>query len=361
MAMPVDNMRILIHSYAYAPSIGGIERTSRLLAEEFVRLGHEVRILTATGASSELPDKAIPETEYCPEGSFLVYRKPSILVQRKCARWAQVVWQNNISLRFWVSTWGLSKPVFMTAQTWPGHLPGRRGCLPLIKRRIYRANHAIAISQAVAADLGGFSTFIPNPVSTVFSPRTEIAVDSEHTNLRDQRLLFVGRLVSDKGVDILIDAFSNIAPQFPECRLTIVGEGPQRISLENQAAQTGLAGRITFQGSQNPQALRQFYQNHGILVIPSRWPEPFGIVALEGLAANCVVIGSDKGGLPEAIGPAGLTFPNENTIALAKILQQTLGNHLFREKLRAAARQHLLQFSLESIAQHYLQLFQANR
>ncbi len=63
---------------------------------------------------------------------------------------------------------------------------------------------------------------------------------------------------------------------------------------------------------------------HRCLVVPSRWAEPFGIVALEGVASGCIVIGSNAGGLPEAIGPGGVTFPNGDTNSLAERMKEAM-------------------------------------
>jgi glycosyltransferase involved in cell wall biosynthesis len=98
---------------------------------------------------------------------------------------------------------------------------------------------------------------------------------------------------------------------------------------------------------------------HRILVVPSRWPEPFGIVAVEAIACGCVVVGSVEGGLPEAIGPCGLTFPNGETEALAGVLQQLLTNPNKLAALRANAAAHLAQFNRTHVARLYLDAMSA--
>jgi glycogen synthase len=333
-------VRILIHSYPFFPQVGGIEQTTALLAGEFQRQGHAVRILTAT------PDAAIRSAW----DGIPVFRQPSLREQRRLACWAEVIWQNNLSLRFLAGILGLRRPVIITAQTWPGHSPHRRGGLPFLKRRAYRWHHPVAISRAIAADLGGAPAIIPNPFAPSFVPPPQPA--------NPQHVLFVGRLVSDKGADVLLESFTRLAPKFPEARLSIVGDGPERTSLENLSAQSGFSHRISFKGWQRGDDLARLYQTHGCLVVPSRWAEPFGIVALEGLAAGCLVIGSDRGGLPEAIGPAGLTFPWSDHEALAKTLQDLWENPDRPALLRAEVLPHLARFSLPEIARRYLELFQ---
>jgi glycosyltransferase involved in cell wall biosynthesis len=96
--------------------------------------------------------------------------------------------------------------------------------------------------------------------------------------------------------------------------------------------------------------------HHQVIVIPSRWPEPFGIVALEGIACGCIAIGSEKGGLSEAIGNCGVTFRNGTSEELADRLAELLCDPKIREKFRTTAPLHLERFRAQTIAQRYLAL-----
>src|ERR1044071_8621228 len=122
-----------------------------------------------------------------------------------------------------------------------------------------------------------------------------------------------------------------------KARLTIAGDGPEREPLETQAVKLGLQSRVEFVGSQSSHQLAELLRQHQILVVPSRWREPFGIVALEGIACGCVIVGSAEGGLAEAIGPCGLTFPNGDARALADILARLLTDPAERDRLRQHA------------------------
>jgi glycogen synthase len=95
---------------------------------------------------------------------------------------------------------------------------------------------------------------------------------------------------------------------------------------------------------------------HQVIVIPSRWPEPFGIVALEGIACGCIALGSEQGGLNEAIGNCGMTFRNGDGDELADRLRDLLSDSQLREEFRAAAAAHLERFRAPTVAQHYLAL-----
>ena len=95
---------------------------------------------------------------------------------------------------------------------------------------------------------------------------------------------------------------------------------------------------------------------HAIIVIPSRWAEPFGVVALEGIACGCIAVGSADGGLPDAIGDCGMTFYNGDSENLADRLADLLRYSELRQKFRAARAAHLAQFRAHSVAQRYLAL-----
>jgi glycosyltransferase involved in cell wall biosynthesis len=136
--------------------------------------------------------------------------------------------------------------------------------------------------------------------------------------------------------------------------LTVAGDGPERARLEKQAADLQLQSRVSFLGSKNSEELATLLRQHQTLVVPSRWAEPFGIVALEGIACGCVVAGSAEGGLAEAIGPCGLTFPNGDARSLANVLARMLEDSNERDRLRANAPAHLARFTPRSVASVYL-------
>lgn len=94
-------------------------------------------------------------------------------------------------------------------------------------------------------------------------------------------------------------------------------------------------------------------------VVPSIWREPFGIVALEGIACGCVVVGSEGGGLKEAIGPCGVTFPNGDAEALPARLEALLSSPQLLVGYRAKAATHLSAYTKAVVAEKYLRIFAA--
>jgi glycosyltransferase involved in cell wall biosynthesis len=114
--------------------------------------------------------------------------------------------------------------------------------------------------------------------------------------------------------------------------------------------------QVTFVGRKSGAALAQILNRHQILAVPSRWAEPFGVVALEGIACGCVIVGSQDGGLKEAIGPCGVTFENGNAVALAAQLKYLLQDNQLRQDLRQRAPEHLARFQSDSVADAYLRV-----
>jgi glycogen synthase len=165
-------------------------------------------------------------------------------------------------------------------------------------------------------------------------------------------------LVSDKGVSLLLDALKALNPT---PRLTIAGDGPERAALERQVADSGLDPHVDFVGPQHGEQLATLLRQHRVLVVPSLWQEPFGIVALEGIACGCVVIGSAGGGLAEAIGPCGVTFPNGDVAALANAIRNLLTNPGERARLQQSAPSHLSRFTPRHVAGLYLNAMEKGR
>jgi glycogen synthase len=172
--------------------------------------------------------------------------------------------------------------------------------------------------------------------------------------VRDRELIVVGRLVSDKGVDVLIEALAHLRAQGLAPRLTVVGEGPESARLKALVFDRGVKAQVQFVGVQTGGALARLLNQHQILVVPSRWQEPFGLVALEGIACGCVAVGSAGGGLPEAIGPCGVTFPNGNSARLAEALADLLRHPVARAGYRASAPAHLRPHERQRVAQGLL-------
>jgi glycosyltransferase involved in cell wall biosynthesis len=141
-------------------------------------------------------------------------------------------------------------------------------------------------------------------------------------------------------------------------QLTIVGGGPEKETLQVLQVELQLDRQVQFAGVLSGEALVEMLNRHKIIVIPSRWREPFGLVALEGIACGCVAVGADGGGLPDAIGKCGLVFETGNVSSLAEQLAKLLRSDSDLELYRSAAPAHLAQHSSELVAARYLEVLQ---
>ncbi len=334
-------MNILFTSNRFYPAIGGIETISDLLARYFVSAGHSVRVVTQTPSGESL------ET---PLFEFSVIRRPSASGLLACFRWADIVFQNNIEVR---SLWPLllcRRPLVIGLQTWIRSAHGRRGGLHRLKKLILEvADQVIACSEAVRRDSCSRAIVIGNPYnSDLFRVLAGVS--------RCKPIVYLGRLVSDKGVDVLLNALARF-PQ-PRPRLTIIGSGPEEASLRLQARDLDMADSVTFLGPMKGEALVQELNAHEVMVVPSLWEEPFGVVALEGLACGCVVLASDGGGLPDAVGPAGLLFRRGDSDDLYCKLNDLLSDARLRSRLQACSADHLAPFRQDVVSERYLTILE---
>ena len=303
---------------------------SDLLARAFVSAGHEVRVITQTPGNVEFP--------------FPVIRQPGSPQLIEALKWCDAFLQNNISLR---TIWPLAfvrRPLFIIHQTWLAS-----GMITPLKHFATRfAATNFAISHAIAAELPGSAVEIGNPFDDQI-----FREDSSMERSRD--LVFVGRLVSDKGAQLLLETLGKLRQAGLTPSLTIVGDGPDRSHLEELAQRQELGASVSFVGTQRGPDLAEILNGHRVMVVPSLWPEPFGIVALEGIACGCAVIGSNQGGLPEAIGPCGITFPNGDVVALAESIRRLLSNPAEIEVFRRGRSAHLARIHPQKIAAACLQ------
>jgi glycogen synthase len=329
-------LKILISSHAFAPSVGGIETVSALLAEEFSKVGHVVMIVTQTAAEKE--------------EQFAVVRQPSLRTLFGLVSWCDVFWHNNLSLRTVWPALLARRPVVITHQGSYCRQPQGIDLALRLQRGLSNRLTSVAISQFVASCFQPPPPVIPNPYDAGIFTR---AAAGE----RSGDLIFVGRVVSEKGLDVLLESLALLRARGPRPRLTIVGSGPEEKSMHQLAARLDLVDQVTWSGIKRGSELAEILNRHKILVVPSRYDEPFGVVALEGIACGCAVIGSKGGGLPEAIGLCGITFPNGDAVALADALERLLAAP--DQELVAAAPQHLARFHPATIATSYLNLFQA--
>ena len=283
---------------------------------------------------------------------YQMVRRPSAVQLAKLIYWSDVVFHNNISLR---GAWPLlvsSRPWVIAHHMWlprTGHgaLGGR------LKRLVARsAVQNIAVSSLLASDIVSPCTVIPNPYD-------DALFRVLHGTARSFELVFVGRLVSDKGVDLLLNALALLQANGLFPKLSIVGTGPEEAALKQQSKTLGLDAQVFFRGRRVGESLVEMLNAHRFIVIPSVWDEPFGVVALEGAACGCVPIAADSEGLKAAVGTSGLLFSRGDVDDLAQKLKLALTDSTIEHELRRIAPVHLVQHSKKTISERYFEVLKA--
>ena len=138
-------------------------------------------------------------------------------------------------------------------------------------------------------------------------------------------VLYAGRLSTEKGVDVLVDALPHLPSGMP---VTVAGDGPEREALEKQAADLGVSDRIDFLGRIPAGDLHARMRAAAVLVVPSRWYENQPMTVLEAYGCGRPVVASALGGLPELVeeGVTGALVPHNDPRALAQALTRLAGD-----------------------------------
>lgn len=328
-------MKILIFTSAFYPNIGGIESLTLNLIDEFKKSGHEVKVVTEQKQTKKL-------------ATIDVYPASNLLNCLKLFFWCDVFYMPNISLKgIWLLWFNPRKKWIISHNDFS--LRGHKTLLQKTKRYLIKhATHNISVSQNVASSIDTQSHIIYNCYDdSVFK------VDASQTRTHD--FVFVGRLVSQKGVDTLIKACNLLNKPF---NLNIIGIGPEQDYLQKLVADYKLQDSIKFLGLVQHQELAAVLNRHRTLVIPSINEEGFGIVALEGMACGCKVIGSDAGGLKEAINGFGKFFEMRNVEQLAQRLNEDLDDvQPYSLANQTHLQAYLADHSKSVTANKYLELF----
>ena len=333
-------MKILLWSCAFSPSVGGIEKMSETLGVEFTNMGHKVTVVTRTSARPG--DTA--------EHPFSVIRNPSWIQMMRLVAACDVFIHNHLSLKAAVPLLFFRRRWLVVYQTWYPKSGIRGWLLPFVSKFAT----VVACSKAVAAKMDPACIPIPN----AYDERTFHLLPECR---RTRELVFVGRLIKDKGVHVLLNALATLRSRGMRPRLTVVGIGHLKNYLVQKTNDLGLQEQVEFIGARHGGELAEVLNGHQILVVPSLWHEPFGIVALEGIACGCIVVGSEGGGLKEAIGPCGVTFPNGDAEALANALTALLEAPEKWSAYYAAAGEHLRKHTSVAVAGAYLAALTSKR
>ena len=216
----------------------------------------------------------------------------------------------------------------------------------IIKKHIdYYLTPSENLTQFVAKHFQKEGKTLANPI--LIEPKL-------NSNLEGNYILFVGRLVPEKGVLTLLKAFQNISKQFSNEQLWIVGEGNQLEELQNFTKCNNLKN-VSFLGNKSREELQGIYTNSKFSVIPSEYLEAYGNVIIESLSFGKTVITSDLVGIKDEIEQncVGLTYPFKNQKALEEKMIELISNPSLKTELENNIPNYLV---TKTFAKHFSDL-----
>ena len=235
---------------------------------------------------------------------------------------------------------------------------GRRGAAVLEALALRRYDVVVAVSDAVADHLGTVRGLDPCRVKVIRNGWTGAPLPPAPTER--PRIVCVGRLRREKGHSTLLEAFARVHAIRPEVSLDLVGDGPERGSLEQQVRLLHLDESVVFHGDLT--SVWPLLQTATVAAQPSL-VEQFGISALEAMAAGVPLVAADTGGLRLLLNEsgAGLLVRPGDAGALAIALDRVLEDRALRMRLAAAGPPYASKFRLDRTLEGYGQLYDAIR
>jgi glycosyltransferase involved in cell wall biosynthesis len=316
------------------------------------------------------PKKETPESTSQPvntstcQPDYTILRNISLLQQVAAMRMADKIIMFNVSLKG-MPAWLLSgKALYLSHHTALWYDGGPRPWRQRLK--LWVANHMAKKNCACSSYIAS----LYKSCEVIYSPfRSDVFVPGTGPRIPGS-ILFAGRLVSDKGADLLLEAFALLLQKHPSphtqtgsplkgesvghptrqpvtlstCQLTIVGSGPDLSLLEQKVKSLGISRQVHFAGSLPQPTLVHLMQTYEVMVVPSRM-EPMGMVVAEGLACGCRMVVSNQGGMPEVGSRFCHYFESGNAAALAAAIETALFNpvQVDADELNG----HLRQFTID--------------
>jgi 1,2-diacylglycerol 3-alpha-glucosyltransferase len=362
-------MRIAIFSNAYLPSISGVVNSIRLFRKGLIAAGHEVHIFA-------------PEYEGYDDAEPYIFRFPaldlsdqldiSIIVPIKNLIEPAVggvkpalihsqhpVWMGDLAVSFARS---LNIPLVFTfhtqyekyVQLYTPIAPKLAGLITeeVVKRYLRHCQHVVvpteSIREMLAKDYGierGVSV-VPTPVDLVkFQDIQPGKVRASFGLEGKEVLLFVGRLAREKGLDMLLQAFTLIHEQRPEVRLLLLGRGPYEDVLKAKVAKLGLQDLVTLAGAVPHEDVPDYYAAADLFVFPST-TETQGLVIIEAMAASLPVVAVRAPGSVDVLTEGGGVLTENKPETFAREVVDILAVSERQKELSDEARRAAQRYSI---------------
>lgn len=374
---PGERMRILIINSEYPPVGGGAANASANIARELVSLGQDVTVLTARFDRQPVDEiqqgvriRRIAGVRRRAHRSGAFEQLAFILTGGAAAARLAGSWRPDAVLAFFGAPAGVVALGLRATRRVPYVVSLRGGDVPGFRPYDFRRYHQMIgpllhvvwrNASAVVANSAGLRSLALTFEPEVPIPVVHNGVDSGRFAACDRewepaRLLLVGRIVHQKGIDLLIVALAGL--QALDWELVVVGDGPKRESYAAQAAAAGLQGRVQFVGWLSGEALEKAYARANLFVFPSRH-EGMPNAVLEAMSTGLPVIASRIAGNEELIEPGvtGVLVPTEDVPALRDAVAALATNPALRRTMGQAARRRVEKsFTWRAAAEQYLQI-----
>lgn len=387
-------MKILqINSFGYYA--GGTEKSVTRLKQELVKKGHEVKILTSNYnvADDTFADYTFKHAKGVYQLLFRLFNPYSYRALKKVLKEYQpdVIHFHRMDL--------LSPSVLFLTKKYPTLITLHGPEDFITSLLIWFMPHSYFKNKIISRDNLNFNgklhylyhayiqKFIYNlglkNVDVIISPSKGFtkSIDKKITNVTtvyngvtllnyfkkfmcDYKLLYVGRLDSTKGIEYAINSLQIIIKKFPKTTLTIVGEGIFKLELITLTKKLHLENNVKFITWQKKELIEEYYKISDIILVPSVWPEPFGLVGPEAMSVGRPVIASKVGGIPEWLenGKTGFLVEPKNSQQIAEKVIKLFSDQRLLVEMGENARKKAEKFSIENNANNtekiYLKLLQ---
>jgi glycogen(starch) synthase len=339
-------MRVLFWSLNFWPNIGGIEVLAAKLVPALRERGHEF-LVVAPKTPPELPDRAqyrdipicrLPFQNPVTPGTIdhLVAIRQKVIALKRDFQ-PDLVHINGVGPTdfFHLTTNHARKaPLLVTL-----HGAWERQNDTIVGHTLRAADWVTGCSAAIldrgqqlVPDITTRSSVIHNGIDVPSCPPEPLVFEAP-------RIVCLGRLAPEKGIDLALTAFASVVTRFPKARLMIVGDGPLRLALRQQAYDLGIDHAVDFIGWIAPDRVPDLFNGSTLVVMPSRH-DSLPLVALEAALMARPIVATRVGGLPEVVvhGETGLLVESENSDALAEAILFLLNHPDTARKLGGAAR-----------------------
>jgi glycogen synthase len=340
-------LRILIFSGTFFPRINGEVTLTHLLATQFARAGHSVRVVTLE-KEPIIAGLCYPVTTVEKWNAIGHIRASDVVLVQSFPRSflaCVLVCRRPAACIYNVSAPGLSLP------RWGSLLQRIRqlGTYSLPQHLLLRGIHGVGVSEFIRLSNPAVKTVIHNP----YDNHVFCRLKDPHFR-RD--IIHTGRLGWGKGTWHFLRALGLLRQNGIVLDATLVGPFEmEQTKLDQWIQENQVAGQVKYLGSKKSGELASLMQQHRVAVIPSLG-EPFGIAAIEALACGCRVAASNIGGLPEALGRHALFHNPDDVETLASNIATLVSKGPYTQAENEEIDDHLAQFHPRVIANHYLDL-----